>query len=296
MKIERKQVMNSKFNGQRFLNTLKLDIATNWRRFSKIFFGALACFLCTFLIFTFAQRGSVSLKDFSAGIFAMCLMSYFITASFMAISGVYIFNNMKTKQDRISFLVLPASNLEKFLSRYLMATVGMLLTILAALLVADLVRMAFGLFLGITSFDSIFLKFFGFGWISISEYQTVFLAYSTKDIISLVWMFFAVISIIVSCHAEFMLGGSLFRKNPLLLTIISLFVINSLLASIVPGRFFVSMLFGMNHNPDSMALFQASRLLWIVIVPNIVVTLLCYWGSYKLFCRSQVISNKWINL
>ena len=294
MKIERKQVMNSKFNGQRFLNTLKLDIATNWRRFSKIFFGALACFLCTFLISTFAQRGSISQDNFSDGIFAMCLMSYFITASFMAISGVYIFNNMKTKQDRISFLVLPASNLEKFLSRYLMATVGMLITILAALLVADLVRMAFGLFLGITFFDSVFLKFFGFGWIT--TYHTIFLEIPAKDIVSLVWIFFAAISTIVACHAEFMLGGSLFRKNPLLLTIISLFVINSLLASIIPDTFFVSMLFGLNHYPDSLALFHASHLLWIIIVPNIVVTLLCYWGSYKLFCRSQVISNKWINL
>ncbi len=34
--------MSNTFDRQRFVNTIKLDIATNWRRFSKLFFAAMA--------------------------------------------------------------------------------------------------------------------------------------------------------------------------------------------------------------------------------------------------------------
>lgn len=289
--------MNNSFNSHRFYNTLKLDIATNWRRFSRIFFGELAGFLCMFLVFTLAMRGCEIKESFSDGIMGMTMMSYFVAFIFMGLSGVYMFNNMKTKQDRISFLTLPASNLEKFLSRYIMTTVGMIISILLALLIADLVRMLFGFIIGVHFVDSIFLRFLGIGWhYALFDYYKMANSVAGVSYSFYIWLVIFIFTTVMAAHAEFMLGGTLFRKHPMLLTILSLVVIGSFQASIIPGSCWELIFLGMDRKPNTFEVFSYGNMFWTIVLPNIVITIFCYWASYKLFCRSQVISNKWINL
>lgn len=130
--------MSNTFDKTRFWNTLKLDFATNWRRWSFAFFGALACLFCTFMCLSINLKGDIVDADtYEQAFVVMTVMTYVVFTICMVLSGSMMFNNMKSKQMRISFLVLPASNLEKFLSRWLITTVGALVVFIAALVVAD---------------------------------------------------------------------------------------------------------------------------------------------------------------
>ena len=54
-----------------------------------------------------------------------------------------IMSNMRTKESRLSYLMLPATMLEKFLARFLYVTAGIVLMFLVSSLLAEVVRWAF---------------------------------------------------------------------------------------------------------------------------------------------------------
>jgi hypothetical protein len=81
------------------------------------------------------------------GLAAMSYMANFMVHSFfmafMLFGASMLFRHLKTTQANISYLMLPGSNLEKFLSRYIYVTVVWLLVFFAAYVCADSLRMLF---------------------------------------------------------------------------------------------------------------------------------------------------------
>ena len=65
----------------------------------------------------------------------------FVFLIICSIGGCWIFNNMKTKEQRITFKMLPATDLEKFVARALYATIVWWLMAFVAFCLADLFRM-----------------------------------------------------------------------------------------------------------------------------------------------------------
>lgn len=280
--------MSNTFDKTRFWNTLKLDFATNWRRWSFAFFGALACLFCTFMCLSISLKGDFVDTDIHESVLAMMVaMTYVIFAFCMMLSGSMMFNNMKSKQARISFLVLPASNLEKFLSRWVMTTVGALVVFMAALVVADAMRAAFDLVVGVNPYSSVTLRFLCYGWLDGSAFELIGDMFSSGrgDLV-----LYGLSAFVVS-HSVFMLGSALFRRHAILLTIVAMMVFSFALGI----NDFMSLLFHtVARNMLSYGSFADS--LGVRIAVNLLITVACYWGAYRLFCRSQVVSHKWFNL
>lgn len=280
--------MGNTFDKTRFFNALKLDFATNWRRWSFAFFGALACLLCAFMGLSFGLRGDVVGADTHEEAFVvMTVGTYIVFAIYMVISGSMMFNNMKSKQMRISFLLLPASNLEKFMSRWLITTVGALVVFFAALVAADAMRAAFDLVVGVNPYSSVTLRFFIDGWFDGGVPEIIGGMFSSGRG---EWALYGLSSFVVS-HSMFMLGSALFRRHAVLFTIVAMMVfsfvfgINDILSFLYGGV--MRTVFGYGTLADSLG---------VRIGVNLLITVACYWGAYRLFCRSQVVSHKWLNL
>ncbi len=212
------------------------------------------------------------------GYVKFCILAYFI---FISIAGCWIFNNMRTKKQRIAFNMLPATHLEKYLSRYLYVTVFWIVGGIAAFIAADLV-------------GSLLRCFFGYGKLfegTATAFEFCFqtplvVANNTlegKDYIPLFfWTVFG--------QASYILGGSFFRRNPLILTWCVQMLIGFLASfslTVISKTLDLSIL-----RCD----LDASELSYIAIAVFIVLTALMYFLSYRIFCRMQVISNKWINV
>ena len=85
--------------------------------------------------------------------------------------------------------------------------------------------------------------------------------------------------------------GALFRKNAWLWTLCLQVLFGTSWAMIVSGDSCIAAAWLEFYKAVGKDLF-----FWIHIIFAIAVSVLMYWGSYKLFCRMQVVNNKWINI
>lgn len=267
-----------KFNLNRFGTLAKWSFFAYKRSFIKmtsvLFFGLLAIFE----INSWGNSGTQSLV----------VTSVFTFTTLMIVGASLNFSNMKEKEDRITFIMLPTSNLEKFVSRYLYVTLGFIAAFLVALLGADIFRMLFALITGKNIDGSVFLEFFRtmvdssiFANHVYVNGQDVYTANS--------WQIAACICLSMFCiwmHSIYLLGGTFFRRNAWLFTTMALIFI-----SIIVGWLVSSFDFNIHFNATSSntAANTFSIVFFILIVFN-------YFASYKLFTRMQVINNKWINV
>lgn len=59
----------------------------------------------------------------------------------MMVGGSMVFRNMRTKQQRIAYMMLPASNMEKYVTRVVMVVLGGLLMSVVSFVLADQLQM-----------------------------------------------------------------------------------------------------------------------------------------------------------
>ena len=207
---------------------------------------------------------------------------YFIIA---IIGGCWLFNNMKTKEQRIMFKMLPATDLEKFLVRALYATVVWWLMAYVAFCLADVFRMLVSLIAGIDVVRSVIPEFTSI-LIGTSEHTSFTVnsmrADETYAVLALAyaWGFWM--------YSFYILGGALFRRRQFVLTTLVHFVL-----CMVFTPLFVSHVDGIDHDT---ARHLMVPLAWTGAA------VFTAWGiadwilSYKIFRRMQVINNKWLNL
>ena len=135
--------MNNIFSIKRFGLLMKKDISEDWKKYilqALVLFSAL---LIPFLIQSFGvYDGSRELttdryarlnKDLlGIGVFVFAVAFPIFLAQMMDV--------IKSKQSRIHYLTFPCSALEKFASRYIIHTIGFVLTFFIALYLADFIR------------------------------------------------------------------------------------------------------------------------------------------------------------
>ena len=270
---------------------IRWDALSNWKTYLRTMLGlAIGITLLALLaLYTFSNSsyGSVERAEelfystFSDVISTNILMIYII--SFYIFTG-NCFRNMRTKIKRENFMMLPASNLEKYLARFLNITLGGLILTFGATIIADFIQFLFsflitpGLHISITWN---FLTFIGTGNVEVN-----------KDALDFEG-FFLVLATIVFVHSFYILGATFFRKHATLLTtfvgIFLLLVIGYALNGLGEIGIF-NFLDPIHVNKYSTAFIGA------YIVISLVLAAFNYWASYKLFTRMQVICNKWINI
>lgn len=170
--------MNNTFDFNRFKMVIRWDILSNWKTYFRTMIGlafgitllALIC-LCTFRS---RSLSSIDAENLFFGTYSDVVSTNILivfTISFYIFVG-NCFRNMKTKIKRENFLMLPASNLEKYLGRLLNITVGGLLLTLGATIIADFIQFLFSFILtpGLhTSITWNFLTFIGNGFVEVNK-------------------------------------------------------------------------------------------------------------------------------
>lgn len=268
------------FDLSRFWLTLKADGALQWKDSLKLTASMVFALTLLFAINLLSiphGMGRYDVYQHNEVCFGFTVFAFIF---FMGIGGCFMMNNIKTKQQRIAFFSMPSSNMEKYLARFLWCTVGFLLFFLIALIVADLLRMLLGLALYGNACGSVI----GFiierlGMATLSDPRGQFDA----NILMAVIM---VISIALCSHSIYLLDGVFFRKLNWIFTSVIIYMIAPILGVL---SYFIDI----EPVTDSDGL---TPMAYIVTVVSLLITAFCYWASYRLFCRSQVICNKIINV
>jgi hypothetical protein len=187
------------------------------------------------------------------------------------ISASILYRSEQKKQQRIAWLMLPATNLEKFLSRWLYMVVFSLAGGVLMFFVADLLHIAYLW----TSGDTVMAAtpYFFQRLPHTNEYNPLL------HIIKVYGM-------MVTIHAFFLMGSVLFRKYHFIVS--GALVV--LVFAVIAGLYNASGLYQYN---DETA--RTTTNIVFIVFEAIGITLFT-WLAYRLFCRWQVVTHKFVNL
>lgn len=288
--------MNKTFDLHRFGMVLRWDLLTN----RKSYFCSIAglaigiIMLSISMLYTFPHSHYIVggdlgnyYEDSMTGFLATILIAFFF------VSACNIFSNTKTKLQRESFMMLPANNLEKYAARFLMMSVGSILIMVIATLIGDFVQFVLSFFMTPGYHASIIGS-------SLSQIYKAATDSGNDPISILAWQCKADAALIgwsflIMIYSFTLLGGTFFRKQPIILTAVSgiiIFIIIGYCGSKLEewGAFD----FYTHLNYDNPGTSLCIAIFWSVVF--LALAAVSLWASYKLFTRMQVICNKWINI
>lgn len=288
--------MNKTFDLHRFGMVLRWDLLTNWKSYFYSIAGLTIGIIMLSISMLYSFPHSHFIVEGDLGNYYEGNMTGFLAAIvilFFFISPCNIFSNMKTKLQRENFMMLPANNLEKYAARFLMMSVGSILMMLIATLIADFVQFVLSFFMTPGYHASIIgssLSQIYKAATNTGDNPICILAGQYKiDAAILGWSFLTMI------YSFCLLGGTFFRKQPIILTAVSgiiIFMIIGYCGSELEewGAFD----FFKHFNYDNPGTSLCIAIFWSVVF--LALAAFSLWASYKLFTRMQVICNKWINI
>ena len=273
-----------KFDMKRFGQVLKLDFAEGRK---AMMWGALCMTLLYLFFFWFAwnigfhnlmtDQNVDFIKAINEAVGAFSAIAMFI---FFLIAASTLYRTEQKKQQRIAWLMLPASNLEKFLSRWVYLLVFSLVGGLLTFFVADLIHMAY---LWMTDYpvvsatDDFFRLFPHTRKFPSGEY-------TGDDPLSVTRMY----TFLIALHAFFLLGGVFFKKFHFI-------ACSAVLVIAFAGMVAVANVVGYRDTPVTTDYAIAmNNILWIAVQVGLIT--LFTWLAYRLFCRWQVVTHKFVNL
>lgn len=285
--------MNKVLDFHRLAMVLRWDALSNWKKYVRNTLGLafVFSFICICFQFNWRSNGYVTYHDVK-DLYLGSVSGLFMFMSFIIFffCGSRIFINMKTKASRSLFLMLPATNMEKFISRLLYTVVGTSLMIFASWMIADIIQFVFSLFLTPGMQGSLVARAFEQLFLKNNFDSSHFVVRNGTSVLGQtfpVGMF--LLSLTIFNHSFFTLGGTIFRKSATLLTICSSFILMFLMAlisSFVDDDVLV-------HFVQSM---QPNTFGWLMVNVFLLLSVFNYWASYKLFTHMQIINNKWFNV
>ena len=278
--------MKTTFDINRFYNLMRYEVLSESKNFLRGLLGLTMGLTFYFCLVFYSIKDAAWLDRFH-NIYLQCEnAAYFAFFCVMFVAGCMIFKNMLTKQQRIAFMALPASNLEKFIARFLWTNVGYLLIVILSIIFADILLALFSLCLGEGVHGSVVFAicerlFDGHGCMRISGNRL-------PDFYFYLWM----TTVVFFFQSSWTFIGTLFRKNAWLWAICLEVLFGSVFVVLLDSEpFWFTSFYS--------SLYDAIGVRWMVLshsVLGLAASALLYWGSYKLFVRMQVINNKWVNI
>ena len=286
------------FSIHRVGHLLQRDLIENQKTYIRTYAGILLALLLVF----FMKMESVPVFEGDWGVLgdgayfaartARALCMVFIALAILMPSCMLAF--MKTKEQRIANLMVPATNFEKFFSRWILCTVVPMLATIVLIAVADVFHMFLHLFIGTSGvtdqwvFPAFLQRLLG-GFVDMGSVHPVI-----AKLFALVMFLWA--------QSLYLWGGCRWTKNPFLKTLGLHFVVILLL---VMGMGWLSTTY--------MDLFMAwgdmlrefchthpwLNETFITLVATVIFfwfTVLNYWLSYRMFTRVQIIRPKFLGL
>ena len=288
--------METTFSMTRVQHIMRRDLIENWK---SNLYGLLGIFAaCFFPMLGFLWSAERWTEEGYPEVYSFerfCGNMLGIIGMVVSVAMIYyasrIMKCMDNKEKRISYLLLPATKLEKFFSRALFVTIGTVLMILVALLALELTH-----YLLLPLFDlptvysqPMLVEIFSLRWAHASVDATGEPVYSWWLMQLLVWIF------CLWNHSLFILGGSFWYKHPFLKTIgacLAVTILGGILfANLAEGGFLVRFSDWMQeHYQDTPQ--TVNGLLTIISVVFLLFTVFNWWLSYRLFTRSEVVKRK----
>lgn len=276
--------MNNIFDIKRLGLLMRWDLLTFWKGYT---FSTLACIIAYSLYSLICLnnlKGVVMLDGTPVGtqnqylskesVFfgLLCFIVFYVMAS-------CIFSNLRTKTYRENFLMLPASNKEKYMARLLLMVFLSLIELCIILFATDAIQLAFSYIINPEFHVSI-------SWPVLKSIfgSTLFTRWEEQDAIFYSFFIFA--------HSFCTLGGTFYRKMAPLFTFATglvLFLALGYLENWMAHTGFLNFLtpYTEGHN----YIFTT-----VLCIFFLAISAFNYWASYKIFSRIQIISNKWINI
>ena len=283
------------FNFNRFSQALKCQFLVERKTWIRLFgIYTLVMFMAN-LFFTRVQGASYHtmaenwtfdefIRTYTHNVESTVAFGMFFFAIAMLFGATNMFSQMKDTRKRSAYLLWPVSNLEKYVVSFLLYFVLMAILTVGAYMVADALRVLVDwlsgrvVIWGIPKLAEPFAKNAPF-----EEWQPA-------------WMFFAWVFYV---HSLYIVGGTLFRRQQFLLTsgtIVVVIILLTMILNQIPPQSQFDLTTG-TWDEKTLTYHKIYHPAFYVL--NSVVTLLIpfhYWLSYKIFCRMQVINNKWLNV
>lgn len=274
---------NNNFQFSRLLMVMRWDMFTNLKSYLNMMLGMTFALLPFFImqLYQLSKQYQLFPDTIDLSYWGMSQYVLMIFSIAMYMMATQIFMVMKTTGQREQFLTLPASNLEKYISRFLFSTLGAAVAMITAIVVSDLVQLIFSFVLLPGHHQSVCLSIMALLW----KIWTTFI--ESIDSAGALMLSLLIMTCGVLVHSFFILCGTLFRKHTIvvsgILFIVMIYLVIYVIES-VPGTITTCLMHGDNS--------------WIfcLLIAELLLAGFQYWLSYKVFTRMQVICNRWINL
>ena len=262
----------AQFDLDRFGKVMSSLSVIRQRNISIIFFTFLIIFLALamFAIPMFSGK-TIDNIDYRQFVIDTVLPLRSLSPFVFFVLGTFFIQDLEGHQQRINELMLPATNLEKFVARVLLVAVIYPLTICASFNVADGLQQLISMIIAHGERMSMVVAYF-----DIDTYVSADSPLWTKALSTL------------SNYSIAIFGGLLFRKLAWLKSIVIYFVV--IILSFIG---FIYLKLYLYENTDYEIVFIENPYASLI---SIGVSLLMFWSSYKIYTRLQVINNRWRNI
>lgn len=291
--------MNS-FSFNRFGKMLRWVLSVNFKRMLGFTIaGALGWFLAELII--------IKMTGYNDPLAMVWNISQFGCVAFLLMLVIFISTvvySVNSKRKREAFLMLPASNLEKFLALVFYTTIVLTLCLCLALVIGDSLRMGW-MWINEPSVGTISIKFEQTGetwhwWASAIPQMVDNLTpnvlkandyhYSTWYItMQLVFM----LAFTLWIHSLFTLGGVYLRKYSFVLT--GLFFILCMVLLVKCIHTYHLTMFTSHWENGTYISEEVGTLAYVLTILLPLLSIFNYWASFRIFKGFQLITNKWTN-
>ena len=264
------------FDFNRFGKLARWSLVNDKSYYVRTFLQMVAVLTLAFLFFTMEGNGTTihDEKGYTVDHYMPCLfISLYAFIITIVVGPSLMFYSMKGKHDRQTLLMLPASNLEKYLMRY-STWILVVPVVLLAFFGADLIQYVVNWLVGrdyttfVTThflFDEHLIKWRANICNEMSR-DGAFNHYFTG-----LWL-----------HSVYALGATFFRSHKFNAVFTTIIIIVGLMG-------FVWAFGGESKEVVASSSYTVDYVIWSVL------TVVNFWLSYRLFCRTQVI-GKYVNL
>lgn len=275
------------FNIQRFGNVCSRLVMIRKQEYFRMFLGL----MLVFTFFSVLACNPFKLEALSDETYKLAFLKIsgfigVISAIYVVLSGAMIISDLKTKQQRIDELALPATNLEKFVARAIGSTLLAVVILVVAFFVADLLQMLINMLLHKGTFASITVAVKD-TIMKLEELDTLDVKKERSMLVSI-----SMVMTLFATNAYYILGGMLFRKSAWLKASLAF-----VLLTIIVFSLFVGYAYLVYKYTDYVAYIPE----WLnnelgLVIFNTIQIVVCYYFAYRIYCRLQAINTRWLNI
>lgn len=288
--------MNS-FSFNRFGKMLRWVLSVNFRTLLAWTVGSLvAVFVGEMLLVRMISPGT---PDIVIGIYGqlgavlLCLLSLIMVSTIVA--------TINEKRKRETFLMLPASNLEKYLALLVYTSVVCVACIFMAAVLGDTLRMAWfwvnGPYNEVPSavVDGSIVYWWSSAIPGLVGFYTpnVLVDYTHHAALYIAMQLVVGAGLILWLHSLMTLGGTLLRKYAFIITGAFFLIAGTLFGKLM--RYFDFSMFTASWEDGGYVTQDVGTMAYVLAVALPLLAIFNYWASFRIFKGFDLITNKWMN-